>query len=153
MPSRTITAKHRSTPCNPCRVPLAPKNIFDPQPQKHALRVRILRVLRRPIIKEINVAPIVTTLPNLVGVSPEYIRGHLPSNQYVSLLPLLYHCYIVYNINLWTESYQQNHARSDILPTDPDVIIDTSVDGTSPTHLLAVYSSAASPTPRRKVVL
>jgi hypothetical protein len=32
-----------------------------------------------------------------------------PSNPYVPLLPLLYHYYIIININLRTESYQQKH--------------------------------------------
>jgi hypothetical protein len=157
MPSRTITAKHRSAPYSTCRVPLAPKNIFGPQPQKHALRLRIPRVLRRPVVKEINVAPIVSAFPNLVGVPPEYIREHLPSNPYVSPSPSPLSYILIYIIImdriLPTETCPNAHARSDVLPTELDVIIDTSVDGTAPTHLLAVYSSAASPTPRRKVVL
>ena len=52
-----------------------------------------------------------------------------------------------------TETRLNAHARTDVLPTELDVIIDTSVDGTSPTNLPTVYSSAASPTPHRKVVL
>src|ERR1700733_14672278 len=95
----------------------------------------------------------ITAFPNIVGLQPEFIREHLPSNQYVSLLPLLYRYYIVINIDLWIESYQQRHARSDVLPTKFDIIIDTSVDRTSMTHFLAIYSSAAPPTPRWKVVL
>src|ERR1700722_12384461 len=137
-------------PSRPHRVPLAPKNIINLPDDTPPVRLRIPRILQRPVIPEVNMAPIEAAYPELSGVPPEYIRERLPKQGagYVHLTPLSSLSCLHLFLFRMLAALAKVHARTpkDTLPKELELVISDTISSIIPTHVLAVYSPPPPPT-------
>ncbi|TFK73526.1 hypothetical protein BDN72DRAFT_761686 [Pluteus cervinus] len=107
------------------------------------ITLRLPRTLPRPAFREINVAAVTATYPELKGVVPQYIRDRLPVAGARMLAA--------------AASVQVSHPKN-ALPKELEIVMNDMVAAACPTHMFAIHGPTASTStaggaPKRKVTL
>ncbi|KAJ7905119.1 hypothetical protein B0H13DRAFT_1716785 [Mycena leptocephala] len=110
------------------RIPLATKyDVNSNVAVAPTTKVSLPRTLPRPVLGEVEMAPLVNAYPELAGIPAEYLRDHLPLSTPKMRAAL--------------QAVETSVSKSS-LPTELEILMNDIVAAACPTHVFAVYSDA-----------